>query len=93
MTTLAARRAGGLPDSDQSEPLDEAAYRHHWALLKSMHCARPVLYQGRRQFISCLTINGTGTQIDMLVYLAGIRDSINSAEIEVPQSPAEGDEA
>lgn len=90
MTDLTPRRAGGLPDSEQNEPLDEATYRHQWALLKSLHCARPVLYRGQSQFIACLTINRSGSDIDMTVYLAGIRDGIGSAEIEIKQAPSEG---
>jgi hypothetical protein len=94
MTGLSSRRAGGgLPDPEQNEPLDEAAYRHHWALLKSMHCARPVLYRGLNQFISGLTITGTGTQPDMVVYLAGIRGGIDSSEIQIRPTLAEGGEA
>lgn len=87
MTGLASRRAGALPDAEQNEPFDEAAYHHQSALLKSLHCARPVLHRGLSQFISCLTINGTGTQPEMLVYLAGIRGAIDSAEIQIKPSP------
>lgn len=93
MTGLSSRRAGALPDPEQNEPLDEAAYRHHWALLKSLHCARPVLYRGLSHFISCLTINGTGTQVEMLVYLTGIRGSIDSSEIQIKENVAEGSDA
>jgi hypothetical protein len=93
MTGLAPRRASTLPDPEQNEPLDEAAYRHQWALLKSLHCARPVLHRGRSQFISCLTINRSGGQIEMLVYLAGVRDGIDSAAIQIKQAPIEGSEA
>jgi hypothetical protein len=90
MTSLAPGRTSGLPDAEQNEPLDEEEYRHQWALLKSMHCARPVLHRGLNQFISCLRILGTGTQIEMTVYLAGFRDGFDSAEIQIKQATNEG---
>lgn len=73
----------GPVDASQDEPLDPEAYRHQLFLLKSMHCGRPVLHQGRRQFISCLTVNQSGCDIDMIVYLAGKPGSIDSTEIQI----------
>lgn len=80
---------GPVPNN-QDEPNDPAAYRAHLLLLKSMHCARPVLYQGKKQFITCLTANRDGGRISMLVYLAGKPGGIDSKEIEVQPTNKEG---
>lgn len=80
---------GPVPNN-QDEPLDPETCRHHLQLLKSAHCARPVLYQGRSQFIKALSINDSGGQIAMTVWLTGIRDGIDSADIEIKQVIANG---
>lgn len=80
---------GPVPNN-QDEPNDPDAYREHLRLLKSMHCARPVLHQGLKQFITCLTANRNGGRISMTVYLAGQHDGIDSTEIEVPSMNKEG---
>lgn len=73
---------GPVPNN-QDEPNDPAAYREHLLLLKSMHCARPVLHQGLKQFITCLTANRDAGRISMTVYLAGKPDGFDSTEIEI----------
>jgi len=80
---------GPVPNN-QDEPNDPAAYREHLLLLKSMHCARPVVYQEKKQFITCLTANRDGGRISMTVYLAGIAGGIDSSEIEVRPTNKEG---
>jgi len=42
---------GPVPNN-QDEPNDVEAYRHHLLLLKSMHCCRPVVYEGLNQFMT-----------------------------------------
>lgn len=79
---------GPVPNN-QDEPNDEAAYRHHLLLLKSMHCARPVVHEGLNQFISCLTANRDGGRISMTVYLAGRVGGFNSREIQIKQNKQE----
>ncbi|MDN4036773.1 hypothetical protein [Massilia sp. YIM B02443] len=74
---------------EHDRPLDEQGYRHHLLLLKSMHCARPVLYQGLNQFISCLSMNRDGGGISMTVYLAGKRDGIDSSEVQIKHATHE----
>lgn len=73
---------GPVADTED-KPLDAETYKHHLLLLKSMHCARPIVYQGLYQFIKCLTLNGSGGGIDMIVYLAGIKGGIDSSEIQI----------
>lgn len=75
---------GPVPNN-QDEPNDEAAYRHHLLLLKSMHCSRPVLHEGLHQFISCLTANRDGGRISMTVYLAGKIGGLDCREIQIKQ--------
>jgi hypothetical protein len=73
----------GPVDTSQDQPLDPDAYRHQLLLLKSLHCARPVLYQGLNQFIQCITANQSGGDIQTTVYLAGIKGGIDSSEIQI----------
>lgn len=73
----------GPVDTNQAEPLDPQAYKHQWLLLKSAHCARPVLHQGLRQFINSLTLYQNGGRVSMTVYLAGVTGSFDSSEIQI----------
>lgn len=79
---------GPIPNN-QNQPNDPAAYQEHLLLLKSMHCARPVSYQGPNQFITCLTANRDGGHISMTAYLAGKTGGIHSSEIGVPPTNKE----
>ena len=79
---------GPVPNM-QDEPNDPDGYRQHLLLLKSMHCCRPVVYEGLNQFITCLTANRDGGRISMTVYLAGKRDGIDSKEIQIKNSNTE----
>lgn len=80
----------GPVQTNQDEPNDPAAYWEHLRLLKSMHCARPVVHKGRNQFITCLTANRDGGHISMTVYLAGAPGGVDSSEIEVRPMNKEG---
>lgn len=73
----------GPVQGTQDEPNDPNAYKHHLLLLKSMHCARPVVHEGLNQFISCLTANRDGGRISMTVYLAGKVGGFDSKEIQI----------
>lgn len=73
---------GPVPNN-QDEPQDPAAYEHHRLLLKSMHCCRPVLYQGRHKFIHCLTLHHNTSRVGMTVYLNGIPDALDSADVHI----------
>jgi len=79
---------GPVPNN-QDEPNDLEAYRHHLLLLKSMHCCRPVVYQGLNQFITCLTANRDGGHISMTVYLAGKPGAIDSSQIQIQHAAQE----
>lgn len=73
----------GPVDTRQVEPLDAVAYKHQWALLKSAHCARPVIHQGLRQYINGLSLYQNGGRVSMTVYLAGISGGFDSSEIQI----------
>ncbi|KQZ46356.1 hypothetical protein [Massilia sp. Root1485] len=72
--------------SGQDVPLDQDAYRHHLLLLKSAHCARPVLHEGLHQFINSLTLYQAGGRVGMIVYLAGKKEGIDSSEVRITPS-------
>jgi len=80
----------GPVQGEQDQPNDPERYRHHMLLLKSMHCCRPVIHNGLKQYISCLTANRDGGRISMTVYLAGNREGFDSSEIEIPPMNKEG---
>jgi hypothetical protein len=82
----------GPVEADQVEPLDPTAYKHQARLLKSAHCARPVVHQGLHQFINGLTLYHDGGRVAMLVYLAGIRDGIDSNDIRIKSTKHEASE-
>jgi len=82
----------GPVNADQVEPLDPNAYKHHAQLLKSAHCCRPVVHQGRHQFINGLTMYHDGGRVAMLVYLAGFRDGIDSSEVQIKTTKQEAAE-
>lgn len=73
----------GPVNADQVEPLDVVAYKHQALLLKSAHCARPVVHKGLHQFINGLTLYHDGGRVAMIVYLAGIRDGIDSSDVQI----------
>ena len=77
---------GPAPDN-QDEPFDPEAYKHQLLLLKSAHCARPVLYCGLHQFINGLTLyQGAGGRKEMTAYLAGITGGIDSKDIQIKRT-------
>lgn len=80
----------GPVDNTQDEPFNTDLCRHQLLLLKSLHCGWPVLYQGLRHFISCVTVNRSGCDIDMIVYLAGQGGSVDGQEIEITPNNTEG---
>lgn len=79
---------GPVP-TNQDTPLDPAAYRHQMLLLRSAHCARPVLYQDRNRFINGLSLYQNGGRVSMTVYLAGTKEGIDSTEIRIKPAAAE----
>lgn len=76
-------------NDSQDTPLDAVAYKHQVLLLKSAHCARPVLHQGLNRFINALSLYQNGGRVSMTVYLAGIADGIDSTEIQVKTATPE----
>lgn len=71
-----------LPDIDYP-PLDPDALEHQKLLQRSHHCARPVLYAGKRHFIHTMTEYESGGSIGMDVHLKGIVGPIDYRQITV----------
>jgi hypothetical protein len=74
----------GPVEDSQDEPLDPETYKHHLLILKSAHCCRPVVHRGLNQFINGLTLHRNGGGNAMTVYLAGMKDGIDSKDIQIP---------
>jgi hypothetical protein len=49
-----------------------------------------VLHQGLSQFIQCLSVNLSGCDFQMTVYLAGKTEGVDSAEIQIKPSDHKG---
>jgi hypothetical protein len=80
-----------LPEDTCDEPLAPETYRHHQLLVKSAHCARPVVCDGKNAYISCLTMNRAGGAWDMTVYLAGDPTPRDSREITITTNNNDGE--
>lgn len=69
------------------EPLDEDAMKHGLALAKSKLCARPVLRNGRLEFLKEVCHVDNGGSVETRVYLAGDPNPYPSHEIAIPDLP------
>lgn len=75
-------RPGTAPAAaPDDEPLDPVAYRQQMRLLKRMHFARPVMHDGRLQFLSVLTPRLAGGRVQMDVFFTGQHVAVDSAAI------------
>lgn len=52
-------------------PLDQDEYKRQALLLRSLHCARPVMFDGRQAYIHTLSASVAGGRIEMTAYLTG----------------------
>lgn len=75
-----------MTDCSHDTPLDEAAFKHQLLLLKSAHCGRHVLHKGLHQFINGLSLYQNGGSVAMTVWIAGKKDGVDSAEVQIPPS-------
>ena len=74
-----------LPATDFA-PLDVDEYRRQELLSRALHCAHPVLMDGKYQYISALTSAESGGRIEMTVYLKGRVDGVDSRRITVEKN-------
>lgn len=65
------------------EPLDADEYKHQAALFKSLHCCRPVLYEGKERFIQVIHARQAGGRIESDVWLTG-GDKVDPKLIALP---------
>lgn len=72
-------------------PLDRAEYAHQARLLLALHSARPVLLDGRQQFLHTVRAQLAGGRIEMEVYVTGNASVIDSANLTLagPQAKDE----
>lgn len=69
------------------EPLDKAAYDHQRMLLKALHCAHPVLHDGRQRFVQVVTARQDGGRIEMVLYMAGDPAPIDASAVSLQKQP------
>lgn len=65
-------------------PLDRAEYARQARLLLALHSARPVLLDGRQQFLHTVRAQLAGGRIEMEVYVTGNAAVIDSTDITLP---------
>jgi hypothetical protein len=75
------------PHAIDYAPLDPDAYKHHALMLKSLHCARPVIHGGKSCHIQSAHVGPSGGRVAMTVYLAGSPAPIDSSEITLQEQP------
>jgi hypothetical protein len=70
-------------------PLEPDAYKHQARLLLAQHSARPVLFDGKENFIQVIDSRLAGGRVDMTVYLIGNQNPIDSSRIALAEPPKE----
>lgn len=68
-------------------PLDEAEYKHQARLLRALHCAYPVLFEGRERFVQVIHSRLAGGRVDMDLWLTGSSVGLKASQVEVPEKP------
>ncbi len=71
-----------LPAPDFA-PLDPDAYKQQATLLKALHCAHPVVYDGKERFVQVLHARQAGGRIEPEVWLTGSPEPVDLALITV----------
>lgn len=66
------------------EPLDAEACKQHLALVKSMHCCRPVLVDGKEEYLQVVNGYQEGGRIQVDVWLTGVPAPVDMKLIEFP---------
>ncbi len=69
-------------------PLDAEACTMQLALLKSLHCCRPVVVDGKEEFIQVVHSRQSGGRIEMEVWLTGKPDPVAPELITIPKRTA-----
>lgn len=70
-------------EQSQGTPLDKDEYTHQARLLLALHSARPVIVDGKQQFLHTIRAQVAGGRVEMEAYLAGSQIAIDSAHIEL----------
>jgi hypothetical protein len=68
-------------------PLNEAAMLRDLKLIKSMHCCRPVVVDGRQEFIHTVSAAQAGGRIETLVYLTGNSTPVLAEQVIIQPQP------
>lgn len=67
------------------EPLDEKEYMLQLKILKTLHCARPVLVDGKEEFIKVVHARQSGGRIEMEVWITGRAVPVAPELITIPK--------
>ncbi len=66
------------------EPLDQNEYDRQRYLLKCLHCAKPVMVDGKEQFVKVLHARQAGGRIEGEVWMTGSPDPVDLKLINIP---------
>lgn len=68
-------------------PLDDDEYKRQAVLLKALHCAHPVLYEGKNRFVQVMHARQAGGRIEGEVWLTGSPEPVDLKLITLPVAP------
>jgi hypothetical protein len=66
------------------EPLDPVEYKRQATLLKALHCAHPVMVDGKEFHLQVFHARQSGGRIEGEVWLAGNPESVEISRITIP---------
>lgn len=73
--------SAALPAPDFA-PLDENTCTQQIALLNALHCAHPILVDGKEQFVQVLHARQAGGRIEMEMWVMGCPDPVDLALVK-----------
>lgn len=77
--------------SSEYAPLDPEEYKRQLLLLRSLHCARPVILDGKQAYIHTLSASQDGGHIEMTAYMTGDPTPVDATRlvVELPNARTE----
>lgn len=74
-----------LLENPTFDPLDADECKRQMTILKALHCAYPVSFDGKERFIQVVHARQSGGRIEMDVWLAGCADPVAPEMITIPK--------
>ncbi|MDQ1921700.1 hypothetical protein [Massilia pseudoviolaceinigra] len=78
-------KASALPAINYA-PLDPEACKHQMILMKALHCAHPVIYEGKQCVVQEVSARQAGGRIEGVAYLRGNPEPVECSKITLQQA-------